>query len=329
MKKLQIYIFICLLYTAHLYAYDLSHMVDTNLSKQDSNATEVQLERPRKRSKSLYKKFENFFSDYDDDLAENLFTYSMDIMVPDEMMLATKEIVNNRLDKKFGSTKEHIPKIIATDAYNWFLTSTYYQFQDVSRISHELWDEECDPGHFVYDIAKEPKTPILGLKADDKNARGVTKNGIVLPYNANFPDGYYPYASKPNGCSAEGLQDVYEDLNRIFDDDKWIEEACNEHDRCYYTEGTTSKACNADFIINATDACKHISVRQTVGLMGVRNTLCGMKALTVSSIANACSEKYFKEAQKKQKAYNQWVKRYEKAYNEAKNSHKPKKTNTL
>ena len=52
--------------------------------------------------------------------------------------------------------------------------------------------------------------------------------------------------------------------------------------------------------------------------MGVRNTLCGMKALTVSSVANACSEKYFKEAQKKQKAYNQWVIRYEKAYNRAK-----------
>lgn len=318
MKKLQIYIFICLLCTAHLYAYDLSHMVDTNLSKQDTNATKVQLERPRKRSKSLYKKFENFFSDYDDDLAENIFTYSMDIMMPDEMMLATKEIVNNRLDKKFGSTKEHIPKIMGVDAYNWFLTSSYYQFQDVSRITHELWDEECEAGDFLYDKNKEPKTPLLDLKEGDKNARGVTPNGIVLPINDNFPDAFYPYASSPNGCSAEGLHDVYEDLNRIFNDDKWIKEACDTHDRCYYTEGSTSKECNAQFIIDATDACHNISAKETVFFMGVRNTLCGMKALTVSSVANACSEKYFKEAQKKQKAYNQWVIRYEKAYNRAK-----------
>jgi hypothetical protein len=293
-------------------------MLDTNLSKQDTNISDIHIEKPRKRSKRLYKRFENFFSDYNDDLIENIFTYSMDIMVPDEMILATKEIMNNRLDKKYGSTKEHIPKIMATDTYNWFLTSTFYQFQDVSRITHDLWDEECEPGNFKYDIAKEPKEPILDLKADDKNARGLTKNGIVLPINANFPDAYYPYASKPNGCSAEGLHDVYEDLNRIFNDDKWIEEACNEHDRCYYTEGTSSKECNDKFIINATDACNHISVEQTVMLMGVRNTLCGMKALSVSSIANACSRKYFKEAQKKQRAYNRWIDRYEKAYHKAK-----------
>lgn len=320
MKKLQTYIFICLLCTAHLYAYDLSHMVDTNLSKQDTNATEVQLERPRKRSKSLYKKFENFFSDYDDDLAENLFTYSMDIMIPDEMMLATKEIVNNRLDKKYGSTKEHFPKIMGVDAYNWFLTSTYYQFQDVTRITHELWDEECDPDNFKYDTGKEPKVPLLDLKAEDKDARGVTKNGIVLPINPNFPDALYPYASRPNGCSAEGLHDVYEDLNRVFNDDKWIREACDEHDRCYYTEGTSSKECNAKFIIDATDACHNITGKDTLSYMGVRNTLCGLKALTVSTVANACAEKYFKQAQKKQKAYNQWIKRYEKAYLKAKAS---------
>ncbi|HEY9129210.1 MAG TPA: hypothetical protein VIN02_05185 [Sulfurovum sp.] len=314
MKRYYIFTIILSTFFSHLYAYDLSYMLDKNLSQQDTNISDIQIEKPRKRSKSLYKKFENFFSDYDDDLMENMMTYSMDIMVPDEMILATKEIMNNRLDKKYGSTKEHIPKIIGTDAYNWFLTSTFYQFQDISRITHELWDEECDPGNFKYDISKEPKEPILDLKADDKNARGVTKNGIVLPINANFPDAYYPYASRPNGCSAEGLQDVYEDLNRIFDDDKWIEEACNKHDRCYYTEGSSSKECNAEFIINATDACNHISGEQTVMLMGIRNSLCGMKALTVSSIANACSEKYFKEAQKKQKAYNQWVSRYEKAY---------------
>lgn len=318
MKRLYIYTIFCLTFFTHLYAYDLSYMIDTNISQQDTNATDSQMLKPRKRSKSLYKKFENFFSDYDDSWIENMFTYSADIMIPDEMMLATKEILNNRLDKKYGSTKEHFPKIISTDAYNWFLTSTYYQFQDVSRITDEVWDEECEAGNFKYDFSIEPNKPILDLKADDNDSRGVTKNGIVLPYNPNFPDALYPYASRPNGCSAEGLHDVYEDLNRVFNDDKWIEEACNEHDRCYYIEGTTSKECNAQFIVDATDACHNITGRDTVFFMGVRNTLCGMKALAVSSIANACSEIYFAEAQKKQKAYNKWVIRYEKAYYKAK-----------
>lgn len=315
MKQLYVCTIIFLTFFTTLHAYDLSHLVDTNLSEQDTNTTKLQ--KPRKQSKRIYKKIENFFSDYDDDLVENLIIYSADIMMPDEMILATKEILNNRLDKKYGSKKKDIPKTIGVDAYNWFLTSTYYQFQDITRITHEVWDEECEAGNFIYDISKEPTNPKLDLKVDDKDARGITKNGVVLPINPNFPDALYPYASRPNGCSAEGLQDIYEDLNRVFNDDKWIKEACNAHDRCYYTEGTTSKECNAQFIIDATDACQNISGEDTVYLLGVRNTLCGMKALAVSTVANACSEKYFKEAQKKQKTYNQWVDRYEKAYNEA------------
>lgn len=318
MRQLTIFSIIFLAFFSPLYAYDLSHMIDTNVTQQEANSSDIQIMKPRKRSKSLYKKFENLFSDYDDTFLENMMTFSADIMMPDEMILATKEIINNRLDKKYGSTKEHIPKLMAADAYNWFLTSTYYQFQDVSRISDEVWDDECEAGDFKYDISKEPKEPKLDLQADDKDARGVTKNGIVLPINANFPDAVYPYASRPNGCSAEGLQDAYEDLNRIFNDDKWIKKACDEHDRCYYTEGSTSKECNAQFIINATDACHKISGTDTVFFLGVRNTLCGIKALAVTTVANACSEKYFNEAQKKQKAYNQWVIRYENAYNRAK-----------
>jgi len=317
-KRLQIYIIFCLTFFTHLYAYDLSHMVDTNISQEDTNATNVQIQKPRKVSRSLYKKFEDIFSDYDDSWVENMFTFSADIMVPDEMILSTKEVLNSRLDQKYGSTKEHIPKIMGTDAYNWLLTSAYYQFQDISRLTDELWNEECEAGNFIYDSSIEPKKPNLELKADDKNARGVTKNGIVLPINLNFPHAFYPYAARPDGCSAEGLHDVYEEINRVFNDDKWIEKACDTHDKCYYTEDTTSKECNEQFILDATEACHNISGKDTVIFMGTRNTLCGIKALAVAAIANACSEKYFKEAQKKQKAYNQWVKRYEKAYLKAK-----------
>ena len=319
MKQLNIFTVIFFTFFSHLYAYDLSHMIDKNISQQDVNTTNRQMEKPRKRSKNLYKKFENFFSDYDDTWVENMFTYTADIMMPDEMIIATRDIMNNRLDKKFGSSKQDIPNILGTDAYSWLLTTGYYQFQDISRITDELWeDDACDPGSFTYDINKEPKEPLLDLKASDKNARGVTQNGIVLPINQNFPEALYPYAVKPNGCSAEGLQDVYDLANDFSDDEPWLKKACDNHDKCYFTEGTSSKDCNAQFIVEAVDACNHISNTDTLLFMGMKNAFCGFKGLTVSSAANACADKYFAEAQRKQKAYNQWVKRYEEAYLKAK-----------
>ncbi len=321
MKQLQLFTIIFLtFFSTLLYAYDLSsYMIDKNISEQDTNTTNVSIEKPRKRSKSLYKKFEDLFSDYDDDWAENMFVYSMDMMMPDENMLATKKVINNRIDEKFDAQTEHIPKILANDAYNILLSTIYYHAQDLSRITDETWEEEvCDPDTFEYNASKDPKEPLLYLKENDKEARGVTENGIVLPFNPNFSDAYYPYASRPDGCSAEGLQDIYDLANEFFNDDKWLKEACNEHDRCYYTLGMTSKECNNEFMVKTVDSCNNISGAETVFFMGTRNAICGMKALTISTAANACAEKYFAEAQRKQKAYTQWVISYEKAFHRAK-----------
>ena len=311
-------IIIFLIFFSNLYAYDLSNKIDLPLSQQETNTTNISTERPKKVSESFYKKFENFFSDYNDNWVENMFTYTADMMMPDEMMMATKEVIKNRIDKKFDSSIEHLPKILGNDAYNFLLITTYYHMQDMSRITDELWEEDaCDPDTFEYNISKEPKEPLLHLKANHKDARGVTENGIVLPINLNFPDAFYPYAAKPDGCSAEGLQDVYNDANKFFDDDRWIKEACNAHDRCYFTQGSTSKECNAQFIVDAVDSCNNISGLQTVLFMGSRNAVGGIKALSVTTVANACAEKYFLQSQKKQKAYNQWVSRYEQAYSRA------------
>ena len=313
-KMIKPYIVLFFTCFSTLHAYDLSDTIELNISHQDANATDITIERPKKVSKRFYKKFEHFFSDYDDNWIENMFTFSADMMIPDEMILATKEIINHRIDKKFDSSAEQIPQILGNDAYSFILTTTYYHMQDVSRVTEELWDKDaCDPGHFEYNISIEPKEPLLHLQANDENARGVTKNGFVLPINPNFPDAFYPYAVKPDGCSAEGLQDVYNDANKFFDDDKLIREACDAHDRCYFTQGTTAKECNAQFILDAVDACHNISGMETVLFMGSRNVVCGIKALSVSAVANACAEKYFAQSQKKQKAYNHWVARYEKA----------------
>ena len=318
MKQFNSYILISLLFFSNLYAYDLSAWVDTNMS--DQKTRKLQLYTPKKQvSKTTYDKFQDLFSDYEGTWFEDMFTYSFDIMMPDEIMLATEDVKENRDNKGLGYPGKDIPKKVGNDAYNIMLTTAYYHFQDASRITKELWEEDaCEPDNFIYEISKDPKVPLLHLKASDENARGVTQNGIVLPINGNFPDAFYPYASRPNGCSAEGLQDVYDLANDFSDDEPWLRKACDNHDRCYFTEGTSSKECNAQFIIEAVDSCNHISNEDTLLYMGIKNAFCGFKGLTVSSAANACAEKYFAQSQRKQKAYNQWVMRYEESYNQAK-----------
>lgn len=319
MKQLNIFTIIFLTFFTNLYAYDLSNIADTNISYNEQNATKTDTLKTRRGSKSIYRKFKDLFSDYDESWVEDMVTYPIDIFMPDEAMQATEDTIDNRNRQEFSSQLEHIPKQMGNDAYNMLLTTAYYHFQDISRITNGIWeDEACDPDSFEYNASIDPKEPLLYLKASDEEARGVTKNGIVLPINPNFPDALYPYASRPDGCSAEGLQDVYDLANDFSNDDEWLEEACNAHDRCYYSEGTSSKECNEKFIVEAIDSCNNISNLDTVLYMGMKNTFCGFKALTVSSAANACAEKYFADAQKKQKAYNQWIIKYEKAYMKAK-----------
>ncbi len=312
---------IFLAFFSYLYAYDhtISSTQDRNISHEEDNTVNKDTLTQIKNSKSLYRKFKELFSDYDGTLIEDVVTYPIDIMMPDEVIQATEDIIDNRNRQEFSSQLEQIPKQMGNDAYSMILTTAYYHFQDISRITSEIWeDDACDPDSFEYNASKDPKEPLLSLKANDNMARGVTKKGIVLPFNPNFPTAFYPYASRPDGCSAEGLQDVYDLANDFSNDDEWLEEACNAHDRCYYTEGTSSKECNEKFIVEAVDSCNNISNLDTVFFIGMKNTFCGFKGLTVSSAANACAERYFAEAQRKQKAYNQWVIKYEKAYIKAK-----------
>lgn len=321
MKQLTKFTIIFSTFFSHLFAYDanLSASLDTNMSFKEVDSVRVYIPKQRKTSNKFYRKFKKLFSDYDKTWVEDMMTYSIDIVMPDEMMLATEDVMDHRDQKGLGYHAKDIPKKLSNDAYSIMLTTAYYHFQDVARITEELWeDDACNPDIFNYDKSKDPKEPLLHLKASDKNARGVTKNGVVLPINNNFPRAFYPYAVRPDGCSAEGLQDVYDLANDFSNDEPWLKKACDNHDRCYFTEGTTSKECNEQFIIEAVDTCNHISNEDTLLYMGMKNAFCGFKGLTVSSAANACADKYFAEAQKKQKAYNQWVINYEKAYIRAK-----------
>ena len=321
MKQFNIYSIILLLLFTHTYAKNrliLSDQ-DINISLKTIHVIESDIVLPKKKKESSYKKFERIFSDYDGTFVEDMFIYSIDIMMPDELMQATKDVIKNRENNSYDDYSKEFPKMFSNDAYNIFLTTGYYYIQDIARISQRVWNKAiCSPDTFKYDERKEPNQVFLALKERDENARGMTKLGIVLPINDNFPDAQYPYASKPNGCSTEELEYAYDLSNTFSNDDKWLNKACDEHDKCYYTEGTNYKECNAKFIVNTIDSCNDISGRNTLLFLGTKNAFCGIKALAVSTGANSCAEKYFEKAQRRQKAYNQWVSRYEKAYFEAK-----------
>jgi len=302
-----------------LHAYDLSGVVGTNLACDANNTLKTPVLKINTDHETNYEKFERKLSDYDDTWFKDMFIYSVDMFIPEEMARAVKDVLENRQNEGFDDHTEKVPQTLANDSYNMALTTTYYYVQDMARITERVWENSaCNPGNFEYDMDIEPKKPLLDLQECDPIARGVTKNGIVLPLNKNFPTAIFPYAAKPDGCSAEGLQDLYDQADDILDDDKWLREVCNVHDQCYYTEGTTAKECNSKFIVGVVDACNHIKVEDTVTYLGMKNAFCGMKGFLVASAANACARRYFAHAQKIQHAYNLWVKRYEKAYQEAK-----------
>ncbi len=323
MKPLKLFTTLFLTSSFTLHAYDLSHLQDTGLVCETNKTVRTTLTKGIKDPDTNYEKFERKLSEYDDTWFEDMLFYSVDMFIPDEMIRSIKDVMENRQDEGFGDQIEKVPKTLANDSYNAVLTTAYYYMQDMGRITERVWKKQaCNPEFFAYDISIEPKAPLLALQDCDPIARGVTKNGVVLPFNENFPNALYPYAAKPDGCSAEGLQDLYDQSNDISNDDQWLKNACNRHDECYYTKGTTAKACNSKFIVEVIDACNHIKAEDTVKYLGMKNAFCGMKGFMVATGANACARRYFAHAQKKQSAYDLWVQRYEKAYREAKQQEK-------
>lgn len=309
MRKFNIISIILCISSIHLFA-----QTDTNHTITTVGTLEETKELPKKKSKSRYKRFESLFSDYDSDFFQDMMVYPFDVMMPDEMFKAAKDVVRHRNKYGFENEDKEVPKTVCNDACNFLLTTGYYYMQDISHITQRVWDESiCSPDRFLYDEKQNPDV-ILNLKENAKNAKGVTKNGIVLPFNRNFPLAQYPYASKPNGCSAEELKFVYNLSNIFSNDDKELRKACDRHDKCYFTEGTTYKECNEKFVVDALDTCNAISTEETLLTVGTKNAFCSMKSLSVATGANICAQKYFNEAQKKQKAYNNWVREYEKAY---------------
>ena len=77
-----------------------------------------------------------------------------------------------------------------------------------------------------------------------------------IPFNSNFPNAQYPYSQAPDACS--GVTDRPDNNGEIRD--TWgpvdFREACNTHDKCYYTVGSNRNTCNERLYSDLRAACE-------------------------------------------------------------------------
>jgi hypothetical protein len=129
-----------------------------------------------------------------------------------------------------------------------------------------------------------------------------------IPYNPAFPDAEYPYAQAPNGCGSMGLwgsTDVRDTWGNVD-----FTEACNNHDRCYYTLGSNSGNCNLDFYDNLRSSWERdlLVLDVTVVLAPVTLTSCYTIATTYYGAVEAgVWIDVFRDAQNLQRKYESWL----------------------
>lgn len=91
-----------------------------------------------------------------------------------------------------------------------------------------------------------------------------SKNGVSLPCWTDFLGDYegdeslpfYPYAKRPNGCSMPfSKPGTYDEFRDFLGIKVSFRDACNAHDRCYYTLGSDPNLCNSQFKANLRKAC--------------------------------------------------------------------------
>jgi hypothetical protein len=144
-------------------------------------------------------------------------------------------------------------------------------------------------------------------------------NGI--PYNSDFPKAQYPYAQAPDGCSGpthpHQVRDTWGPVS--------FNEACNRHDRCYYTANSTWQSCNQRFFSDLRSACERdlrIATRVPAPTLlepgrtlkvylppepTSLSTCYGLATTYYSGVQAGVVANYFNKAQDMQKRYNSWV----------------------
>ncbi len=159
-----------------------------------------------------------------------------------------------------------------------------------------------------------------------------------IPYNADFPKAQYPYAQAPDGCS--GIKSTKEVR------DTWgpvdFSGACNTHDKCYYTVDSKWNTCNERFYSDLRAACERdlkvsfrvlaptlTDPRRTRRVDGppdpIRLTTCYKIATAYyTGVQAGVAFDVFKDAQKLQKRYEEWVTSYRPAQSDVASKNKQK-----
>jgi hypothetical protein len=157
---------------------------------------------------------------------------------------------------------------------------------------------------------------IVSVHADPVQA---DVNGI--PFNAQFEKAEYPYAQAPDGCSGwTSTRQVRDNWGPVS-----FTGACNTHDKCYYTLGSNWNTCNERFYSDLRAACERdlrTSVRVPAPTLRdplrtrrvdlppdpVRLPPCYAIATSYYGVVQAgVAFDVFKDAQSKQKEYNEWI----------------------
>jgi hypothetical protein len=157
---------------------------------------------------------------------------------------------------------------------------------------------------------------VTSLRADPVQA---DVNGI--PSNAQFPKAEYPYSQAPDGCSGwQSPKEVRDNWGPVS-----FTGACNTHDKCYYTLGSNWNTCNGRFYSDLRAACER-DLRTAIRVPAptfrdplrtrrvdlppdpVRLTPCYVIATSYYGVVQASvAFGVFKDAQSKQKEYDEWV----------------------
>jgi hypothetical protein len=129
-----------------------------------------------------------------------------------------------------------------------------------------------------------------------------------IPFNSSFPTAQYPYAQAPDGCSGwTSTKQVRDNWGPVS-----FTGACNTHDKCYYTRGSNWNTCNERFYSDLRAACERdLRISTPLGKLPpdpVRLTACYQIATAYYGVVQgAVALGVFKEAQDKQRSYEEWV----------------------
>ncbi|MBD2679749.1 MULTISPECIES: hypothetical protein [Nostoc] len=136
-------------------------------------------------------------------------------------------------------------------------------------------------------------------------------NSYKLPYNSDFPKAYYPYAQRPDGCSLPWEEPGLHDKFQFGSYEANFRPACYEHDKCFYTIGSSFDECSRNFYAATRAACEKAAGESPVTTFfsgGISVATCYTWATsTFGAVWSDGGWTAFRAAQNMQHRYMAWV----------------------